>query len=139
LNFDNLRRVYGSGHVAVDNVNLSARGVGFDGRDVCVHDVAGIKSDADERAYAVVHVISILLGPNRGVELRVLLQPFSSLENAEQFERLPLLLVNPRLRDSQVGSRNGHTGDLDDSWNGSDYELCSWLRLSRNGSNISVW
>ena len=70
MNFDNLRRVYGGGHVAVDDVNLSARGVGFDGRDVCVHDVAGIKSDAHERAYAVIHVSSILLGPSRGVELR---------------------------------------------------------------------
>jgi hypothetical protein len=43
-------------------VNLSACAVRFDGCDVCVHDVAGIKADADDRAYAVIHAISILLG-----------------------------------------------------------------------------
>jgi hypothetical protein len=60
LNFDNLRRVYDGGHVAVDDVNLSACAVRFDGCDVCVHDVAGIKADADDRAYAVIHAISIV-------------------------------------------------------------------------------
>ena len=57
MDFDNLRRIYDGGHVAVDDMNLSARGVGFDGGNVCVHDVAGIKADADERTYAVIHIV----------------------------------------------------------------------------------
>jgi hypothetical protein len=59
-NFGNLRGINRRGHVAVDDLQFSTGGLVCDRGYFGLDNFAAVEADPDPRAYAVIHIVSIL-------------------------------------------------------------------------------